>query len=323
MAEDRPSVPSTAYGQEWIDFSNSAREYERFLQDGELRPRQVRSLALADLRPGDLVLDMGCGRGEVSLYCARRGSRVLAMDYSADCVSLAVQAKAQKEAGFTGGVVVTRGDSKSLPLKTDSVRRVLLLDVVEHLYPWELDLALSEAYRVLRPGGYVVIHTLPNRWALDIGYRVARLVLPWLPVSPRSEWERTVHVNEQDVVGLYRALTKAGFEARVWLEDCILDQARWQRGGNLFPGTDQRARVYPLLVNPFLRAVYRLAAATPLRLILANDIYAVAFKGPLPPNARRGRWLESSLVRVVERRDRRRESRCGGRSSVPRGSALD
>ncbi|MDO8690477.1 MAG: class I SAM-dependent methyltransferase [Dehalococcoidia bacterium] len=295
MSQNRKSVPASTYGQEWIEFSNSAKEYERFLSEGELRPRQLRSLALADLKPGDLVLDMGCGRGEVSLYCASRGIRVVATDYSEDCLALAAQAQAVSGGSVEGRLLVARADSKALPLCTDTVCRVLLLDVVEHLYPWELELALAEAYRVLKPGGYLVIHTLPNRWALDVGYRWARFFLRRLPRDPRSDWERTVHINEQDIVVLHRVLAKEGFEARVWLEDSILAQARWQRGGRAFPAADLRARAYPLLVNPMLRTLYRIALATPLRLVLANDIYAVAFKGSVPRNRKWGGWLERLL----------------------------
>jgi ubiquinone/menaquinone biosynthesis C-methylase UbiE len=296
MCQDRPSVPSSTYDQEWIRFSNAAKEYERFLQDGELRPRQARAVALAEVGAGELLLDMGCGRGEVSLYCARKGSRVLALDYSGDCLTLASQARRHMEGSLKGQMLVARGDSKALPLQAESVSRVLLLDVVEHLYPWELELALAEAHRVLKPGGYLVIHTLPNRWALDIGYRWARLLCHRLPADPRSEWERTVHINEQDILSLRRTLRRAGFSACVWLEDSILAQAQWQQGGKAFPPSDLRARAYPLLVNPFLRVLYRLALATPLRLILANDIYAVAFKGSLPPGKKWGGWVERLLA---------------------------
>lgn len=292
-------MPSSTYGQEWIEYSNIAREHERFLQDGELRPRQVRAIALAGMRPGDVVLDMGCGRGEVSLFCARMGVRVIALDYSLDCLSLAAQSASRTLSGSSGRVLVARGDSKALPLKTGSVTRVLLLDVVEHLHAWELALALSEAHRVLKPGGCMVIHTLPNRWALEVGYRWARTLFRRLPAEPRSEWERIVHISEQDFLGLYRSLKKAGFLARVWLEDSILAQAQWQRGGKAFPPSDQRAKVYPLLVNPLVRALFRLAMASPLRFILANDIYALAWKGYVPPGTKQPGRLEKALCTLA------------------------
>lgn len=298
MAEERRSVPPSAYDREAILSLNAPGEYERFLEDRRLRPRLARAVALADLRADQWLLDLGCGRGEVALHCAQRGSRVLALDYSSDCLSLTAQAARRAGDALRGQVAPVQGDSKNLPLRANSLSGVLMLDVVEHLYPWELELVLAEAYRVLKPGGCLVLHTLPNRWALDVGYRWARFLIRRLPADPRSEKERAIHVNEQDVLSLYRALTKAGFSARVWLEGSILAQARWQRGGRAFPPSDQRARVYPLLGNPFLRTLYRLALATPLRLILANDIYAVAYKGLLPSGRKWGGLLERLLARV-------------------------
>ncbi|MDP2726472.1 MAG: methyltransferase domain-containing protein, partial [Dehalococcoidia bacterium] len=271
MDRDRPSVPADAYNREGILSLNAPGEYQRFLEDGELRPRLARAVALADLEVGQWVLDLGCGRGEVALHCAQKASQVLALDYSSDCLSLTTQA-AMGTCGIRGQVAPVQGDSKHLPVRANSLSRVLMLDVAEHLYPWELELTLAEAQRVLKPGGFLVLHTLPNRWALDVGYRWARFLFRKLPAEPRSQKERAIHVNEQDILGLYRALARAGFSARVWLEDSILSQAQWQQGGSAFPPSDQRARVYPLLVNPFFRALYRLALATPLRFILANDI---------------------------------------------------
>lgn len=296
MGRDSQSVPPSTYGQGCMLSLNAPGEYEKFLLDGELRPRLSRAVSLADLRAGQWLLDLGCGRGEVAVSCAREGSRVLGLDYSRDCLDLTSQLERQWRPRLKGRLAPVQGDSRSLPVRTNSLSRVLMLDVVEHLYPWELELALAEAHRVLKPGGFLVIHTLPNRWALDLGYRWARLLFQRLPPEPRSDRERDIHVNEQDIWRLHRALRRAGFSACVWLEDSILAQALWQRGGKVFPPSDLRARAYPLLVNPLWRTLYRLALATPLRLVLANDIYAVAFKGPLPPGKKWGGWVERLLA---------------------------
>ena len=86
---------------------------------------------------------------------------------------------------------------------------------MEHLTPRELERFLSETYRILRPGGRLIVHTAPNRWYIDHGYRwVTRpvnLVLNGLfkfglqPTSaqyPRTEEELEFHVNEQTPPGL-------------------------------------------------------------------------------------------------------------------------
>lgn len=305
MSLTRKSVPSSTYSQERILSLNAPGEYEKFLADGELRPRLSRAVDVAELVRGEWLLDLGCGRGEVSANCVRRGARVLSLDYSEDCLQLTARAMREGKAVTGGRPSLVQADSKCIPVRDDSFSRILMLDVVEHLYPWELEMTLTEAYRVLKPGGRLIIHTLPNRWALGVGYRLARLMFRRLPPDPRSEEERTVHVNEQDILRLDRSLAKAGFRAFVWLEGSIAVHAKWQQGGKTFPQSDNRARVYPLLVNPVVLALYRLALATPLRLILANDIYAVAYKGSPSSGCRRGNWLERLVVGGVFRRKAR------------------
>ena len=45
-----------------------------------------------------------------------------------------------------------------------------MFDVVEHLYPWELNQALNEAHRLLTLTGKLIIHTAPNRWYDQFAY---------------------------------------------------------------------------------------------------------------------------------------------------------
>ena len=65
-------------------------------------------------------------------------------------------------------------DAKGLPFDSAHFDRVLMFDVVEHLYPWELDRALAEIRRVLTSDGRLVIHTAPNRWYDKYAYPIVR-----------------------------------------------------------------------------------------------------------------------------------------------------
>jgi hypothetical protein len=120
-----------------------------------------------------------------------------------------------------------------------------------------------------------VLHTLPNRWALQYGYPLFRLLSPRLPSTPRSDVERSVHINEQDLLSLKRALGEAGFAFEIWLENLTLDQATWQDEKRF---SDVRREAYPILRNPLVRAIASLLMHTPLKLIIANDIYAIAWR---------------------------------------------
>jgi len=227
-------------------------DYRDFVASGgaRLRPRLARSLDLAQLGPGVRMLDLGCGRGEVAVHAALRGASVVAVDYSPDCARLTREAAEimGREDGSTPNIEVLLADATALPFPDASFDRVTMLDVVEHLVPWQLDGAMQEVRRILKPDGFAVVHTVPNRWALTVGYPLLRLVRPGLPEDPRTDYEHEVHVNEQDIVGLRRTLRRAGLDCRVWLENLTVEQARWQQNSDQF--ADLRGASYGSFASP-------------------------------------------------------------------------
>lgn len=265
-------------------------EHEAFLAAGgrPLRPRLARALELAVLRPGLRVVDLGCGRGEASAHAALRGAAVTAVDYSPDALAMTARsASVVLGDGERAGAGVRRvaASADSLPLPARYADRVLLLDVVEHLHAWQLSAALEEARRILRPGGFVVIHTLPNTWALALAYPVLRWLAPELPRRARSRYEREVHVNEQSPWRLHRALRAAGLDARVWVEEWSTRHAALATERRFPDGL--RARGYPVLRRPALRRAAGWLMRTPARWWVGNDLFAVAWRpedGP-PPGA--------------------------------------
>lgn len=287
MSEPPPRAVPAAWYSEEIVTRFAGPDYRDFVESGgaRLRPRLARSLELARLSHGISLLDLGCGRGEVAVHAALRGAQVTAVDYSPDCVRLTRDAvhmvrdsraalSTQHSSAAHLDVRVCLADATALPFPNATFDRATLLDVVEHLFPWQLDLAMREVRRVLKPDGFAVIHTVPNRWALTVGYPLLRLLRPSLPLDPRTDYEHEVHVNEQDIVGLGRTLRAAGLHARVWLENLTLEQARWQQRSDQF--ADVRGASYSFFRHPLVRRLARVALRTPARLIACNDIYAIA-----------------------------------------------
>jgi SAM-dependent methyltransferase len=275
----RPApLPASLYRAEVLS-AFAGGEHEAFVAAGgrPLRPRLARALALADLRPGLAVVDIGCGRGEAALHCARRGACVTAVDFSPFGLALSRRTAnlARPPVRLDLRPRFVAADATGLPLSDASADRVLLLDVVEHLHPWQLGAALAEVRRILRADGYVVIHTLPNRWALAAVYPVLRLWRPGLPMDGRSAYERVVHVNEQDPRRLRRALAAAGLAERVWVEEWTSRHAR-AGSGRRYPDA-LRSRGYPVLAHPMVRRLARVAMATPLGPLVGNDLFALAW----------------------------------------------
>lgn len=173
------------------------------------------TLQRAGFRPGMVLLDVGTGRGEMLAVAAELGARLaIGVEYAEAGTALASKTLAAR--GIDDRAAVLRSDARRLPLPDASVDMVTMLDVIEHLGPDELDAALLEVHRVLRPGGLFVGHTFPTRTVYDVTYRVLRAVWPqgfrtW-PADPRVEYEHVMHVNEQTLRGLRASVSRAGFK---------------------------------------------------------------------------------------------------------------
>jgi hypothetical protein len=83
------------------------------------------------------------------------------------------------------------------------------------------------------------------------------------------------------IVHLSSILKETGFSSRIWLNNLIVEQAKWHRRQ---PSQDRRGRVYRWLGHPLVGVAYSLLARTPLKLLIANDIFAVAWKDEPPPD---------------------------------------
>ena len=194
-------------------------------------------LEKAELRAGENVVDIGTGRGELVAAAIELGAaQATGVDYSPAAVELAQQTLGAHGLGERAAVVLA--DARAIPLPDGRADLVTLLDVVEHLAPAELEVTLAEALRLLRPGGRLMAHTMPNRLVYDVTYRLQRALWPprwsrW-PRDPRGDYERTMHVNEQTFRSLRRALVEAGFidvrcEYGQWLHTSFVPRERSRR----------------------------------------------------------------------------------------------
>ncbi len=225
MKEKQKSLPSDLYTEEY--FLTACEGYDIFIEsEGQHLSRRLHdAFAVANVEPGMRLLDVGCGRGEILRHCMQLGVEAYGMDYAEAATAMTREViAAQQLTGVKAGVC--RSDAKKLPFPTGYFDRVLMFDVVEHLYPWELHEAMLEVRRVLRPNGRFIIHTAPNRWYDKYAYPWVRRFRTLLgqgdkyPVDPRAitPVNQHVHVNEQDMRSMARALQDAGFKSNVWLD---------------------------------------------------------------------------------------------------------
>ncbi len=234
--DEKRSLPSTLYTEEY--FLTACEGFDVFLEsEGQHLSRRLHdAFEIAEVQAGMRVLDVGCGRGEILLHCLNLGIEAYGIDYaevaakmSRDVIN-AQQAQAVPEGDVPPPPVkagVCRSDAKKLPFPSNYFDRVLMFDVVEHLYPWELHKAMVDVHRVLKPNGRFIIHTAPNRWYDTYAYPWVRRVRTLMgegdkyPQDPRAitPVNQDVHVNEQDIISMRRALKKAGYnKINIWLD---------------------------------------------------------------------------------------------------------
>jgi 2-polyprenyl-3-methyl-5-hydroxy-6-metoxy-1,4-benzoquinol methylase len=165
---------------------------------------------LCALAPSGRALDLGCGRGELSLELARLGFKVTAIDYSKDAVEIAREA-------------ISRNPkcSSAISLECNDVNRVELqgaynvavaADLIEHMLPTELDQLYQRLAEHLAHDGLFVVHTYPNLWYYKYEYarrlRLANQIGAYLPAEPRTRYELLMHANEQSPRVLKRQLSQ-------------------------------------------------------------------------------------------------------------------
>jgi arsenite methyltransferase len=199
--------------------------------------------ALAELRPGEVVLDLGSGGGIDVLLSARRvapGGKAYGLDMTDEMLALANENK--RKSGIEN-VEFLKGEIENIPLPDNSVD-VIISNCVINLSA-DKDKVLREAFRVLKPGGRFAVSDVVTRG--EILPEVRQNVLAWVGCIAGA-------LDEND----YRAkLTAAGFE-QVDLEPTRIHRAEDARVFLAGQGIDVEKiapQVDGKVVSAFIRAV--------------------------------------------------------------------
>ncbi|KAH8906163.1 S-adenosyl-L-methionine-dependent methyltransferase [Coniochaeta sp. PMI_546] len=124
-----------------------------------LRAMEQKLFEALDLPRGALVLDAGCGAGLVAAYMARQGLKITAIDYLPRHVEKA-RRRVQKQ-DLQEQITVQRMDYHHLEtIPDESHEGVYTMETFVHATDPEA--VLAGFYRILKPGGRVVLHEYDN-----------------------------------------------------------------------------------------------------------------------------------------------------------------
>jgi ubiquinone/menaquinone biosynthesis C-methylase UbiE len=152
---------------------------------------------------GKRVLEIGCGHGGIAVFLAVNGAEsVLGIDLNTKHLHAANQFKSfmQQKLGTSKELPVTfrRVNAYQLDLDPDSYDLIIADNVFEHFDNTEK--VLMEAYRVLKPGGQLIIpsfNALKSKYGAHVKYGIG---MPWVNVffSEKSICKALLKIAEDD-----------------------------------------------------------------------------------------------------------------------------
>lgn len=175
----------------------AANPWDRFYRHHEAPWRGERAVAdLVAMAGGHRILELGCGNGKTLRPLAAAGTDVVGLDISFHALRR-----------LDAGLARVLADAATLPFIDASFGLVLDIHCTGHLGRVGRDAAAAEAFRVLRPGGHLVVERLTPA---DLRAQQGRAVEGEPGMRAVQDGRRT---HFDDAEGLARDFAAAGFVA--------------------------------------------------------------------------------------------------------------
>jgi SAM-dependent methyltransferase len=183
---------------ELVDIKRAARttwatgDYDTMMRQERLYEVGARLVRHAGIRPGEVVIDVACGTGNVAIPAAAAGAHVTGVDLTPRMLEVA-----RKRAADAGVEVEwTEGDAEDLPFEDG--RADVVVSSFGCMFAPRHEVVADELARVLRPGGRLAVCSWTPEGAIGDFFRTVGAHLPPMPdiVDPPPLWGDEPHVRE-------------------------------------------------------------------------------------------------------------------------------
>ncbi len=165
----------------------------------QLRLEQVQKMV--NPQPEDRIIDLGCGMGTISHFCATFNAEVVGIDLSAKAIETAQRL-------FSNPLITfyQRDAANLIGLADASFDKAVSADLVEHIPQLIYSRMTQETWRVLKPGGTFFIYT-PNPTHIIERLKAHNFILKQNPthidLKPKARLIATLETAGFDIVKAY------------------------------------------------------------------------------------------------------------------------
>ncbi len=140
-----------------------------YIMDYEQLMRQRMVFDLAEFKPGEVILDIGCANARDLMLIKEISENFYGIDMSEEMIS---EAKMKLGEKYKDNIICS--DAINLPFSDEKFDKIICSEVIEHIPDY--DLAIKGKNRVLKPNGRLVI-TTPNMISM---YGLQRILLDYI-----------------------------------------------------------------------------------------------------------------------------------------------
>lgn len=151
------------YDHKYFNFQSNSPDFSLKLTPNNFHKKYLEIASILKLDPRDKICDLGCGTGDLSfLLWLKYHCSVVAIDYSTDAIKICRQKKKLfNKNNSHPKILFLNRNNQCLPNLTN-IKAVYLCDVIEHLYPSEVDFILNQIIKWGKPN--ILIHTDNNNY---------------------------------------------------------------------------------------------------------------------------------------------------------------